>query len=100
MTPTRYGKSATVAAGVIVRASTKNEKWAIVAGSRDKAQIIMDYAIGYSLDDPLIKTQLAIDGSLERLRRERSRDRLTFCGVERLECFLLIVGIDKRWVTH
>ena len=78
MTPTRYGKSATVAAGVVVRASTKNEKWAIVAGSRDKAQIIMDYAIGYSLDDPLIKTQLAIDGSLERLRRERSRDRLTF----------------------
>lgn len=78
MTPTRYGKSATVAAGVVVRASTKNEKWAIVAGSRDKAQIIMDYAINYALDDPLIQTQLSIDGSLERLRRERSRDRLTF----------------------
>lgn len=78
MTPTRYGKSATVAAGVVVRASTKPEKWAIVAGSRDKAQIIMDYAIGYCLDDPLIQTQLAIEGSLEKLRRERSRDRLTF----------------------
>src|SRR3972149_108422 len=78
MTPTRYGKSATVAAGVVARASTKSEKWAIVAGTKDKAQIIMDYAINYSLDDPLIRTQLAIDGSLERLRRERSRDRLTF----------------------
>lgn len=78
MTPTRYGKSATVAAGVVARASTKPEKWAIVAGTKDKAQIIMDYAINYSLDDPLISTQLAIEGSLERLRRERSRDRLTF----------------------
>jgi len=78
MTPTRYGKSATVAAGVVVRASTKQEKWAIVAGSKDKAQIIMDYAINYCLDDPLIQTQLAIEGSLEKLRRERSRDRLTF----------------------
>lgn len=78
MTPTRYGKSATVAAGVVIRASTKPEKWAIVAGSRDKAQIIMDYAINYCLDDPLIQTQLAIEGSLEKLRRERSRDRLTF----------------------
>lgn len=78
MTPTRYGKSATVAAGVVARASTKPEKWAIVAGTKDKAQIIMDYAISYSLDDPLIRTQLAIEGTLERLRRERSRDRLTF----------------------
>lgn len=78
MTPTRYGKSATVAAGVVVRASTKAERWAIVAGTRDKAQIVMDYCINYSLDDPLIRTQLAVEGSLERLRRERSRDRLTF----------------------
>lgn len=78
MTPTRYGKSTTVAAGVVVRAATKPEKWAIVAGTRDKAQIIMDYAINYSLDDPLLRTQLAVEGKLERLRRERSRDRLTF----------------------
>jgi len=78
MTPTRYGKSTTVAAGVVVRASTKPEKWAIVAGTKDKAQIIMDHAINFSLDDPLIRTQLAIEGTLERLRRERSRDKLTF----------------------
>src|SRR3989344_3389458 len=78
MTPTRYGKSTTVAAGGVVRASTKPERWAIVAGTKDKAQIIMDYAINYSLDDPLIRTQLAVEGTLERLRRERSRDRLTF----------------------
>jgi hypothetical protein len=78
MTHTRYGKSASVGSAVAVRASVKPEKWAIVAGTKEKARIIMDYIINYVLDDPILASQLTIDVPLERLRRERSRDRLTF----------------------
>lgn len=78
MTHTRYGKSASVGAAVAVRASVKPEKWAIVAGTKEKARIIMDYIINYVLDDPILSSQLNIEIPLERLRRERSRDRITF----------------------
>ena len=43
MAATRYGKSLSVAAGVVIRASLKPEKWAIVAGTKEKARIIMEY---------------------------------------------------------
>ncbi len=79
MTATRYGKSASVAAAVLTRVAIKPEKWAIVAGTKDKAAIIMEYIAMYALDNPLFRDQLELEtGGLERLRRERSRDRLTF----------------------
>jgi hypothetical protein len=79
MTPTRYGKSSSVVAGVLLRAALYPEKWAIVAGTRDKAGIIMQYIIEYALDDAAVRLQLQIeDGGIDRLARERSRERLTF----------------------
>ena len=47
-TPTRYGKSSSLAAAILMRC-TKKEQWAIVSGTSDKAQIIMDYFIDYAL---------------------------------------------------
>lgn len=75
---TQYGKSLTVALGIIIRATVKSEKWAIVAPTERKAQIVMNYIIQHLFDNPLFLSQLDIDIPLDRLRRERSKQRLTF----------------------
>lgn len=77
--PTQYGKSTAVALGVIIRATSLPEQFVVVGGTKSKAQIIMGYIIDHLFDSPIFQSQLAIDGgSIERLRRERSRDHLTF----------------------
>ncbi|GAJ14578.1 unnamed protein product, partial [marine sediment metagenome] len=75
---TRYGKSLAVAAGVVIRASLKPEKWAIVAGTKEKARIIMEYITMFSLDCPVIRVQLEVEIPLDRLRMKRGQDRLTY----------------------
>ncbi|MCR4306307.1 MAG: hypothetical protein NUV73_04465 [Candidatus Daviesbacteria bacterium] len=87
MTPTQYGKSLAVGAAVAARASIMPEKWAIVAGTSEKAQIIMDYAIMFSLNDPIMRQKLLVDTPLDRLRRERSRNRLTYVGNGEIRVF-------------
>jgi hypothetical protein len=76
--PTQYGKSYCVADGVLLRASTHKEKWAIVAPTEDKARIIMDYIIDAIFDDPLISSKLEYNGSKETLKKEKSKTRITF----------------------
>ena len=77
---TRFGKSMTTAVGVLTRVSTYPEKWAIVAPSVAKAKIIMSYVIQHAFDNEYFIKKLTIEEgeSLERLRRERSKNRLTF----------------------
>lgn len=75
---TRYGKSLAVAAGIVIRASTKPEKWAIVAGTKEKAQIIMDYVLMFSLNSGLVKSQLATNEPIDRLRQSRAKDRIMY----------------------
>jgi len=75
---TRWGKSLSVAAGTAIRASLKPEKWAIVAGTKEKARIIMEHITMFSLDCPAIRTQLAVDTPLDRLRMRKSQDRLNY----------------------
>jgi len=76
--PTQMGKSLAVAAGVTIRASLKPEKWAIVAGTDEKAKIIMEYVIMLSLNNDLVRTQLDPETPLDKLRMKRSADRLVF----------------------
>lgn len=80
MAHTRYGKSLAIAAAVCVRSSSKHEPWAIVAGSKDQAQIIMDYVIQFSVNDPIIKQLLLNEKEIkiERLTQRRKRDHLTY----------------------
>lgn len=78
MCATQYGKSLTVSLGILVRAVIFNEKWAIVAPSEKQAKIIMNYVIQHLFDNPLFYSQLEITEHLERLKRERSKERLTF----------------------
>ena len=75
---TQYGKSLAVGAGLAMRASTFPEKWSIVAGTKEKARIIMEYVTMFSLNNPAIRSQLDIDTPLERLRMKKSQDRLGY----------------------
>ncbi len=76
--PTQYGKSMSVADGVLLRASTHKEKWAIVAPTEDKARIIMDYIIDRIFDDIVFSDQLEFRATKEKLKQERSKTRIVF----------------------
>lgn len=76
--PTQYGKSLAVADGVLMRAGTFNEPWAIIAPTESKARIIMDYIIDHIFDDDYFLSQLDYFGTKEQLKRERSKTRITF----------------------
>lgn len=78
--PTQYGKSLTVALGVLTRSVFMGEKFVILAPSEKKAQIIMGYVINHAFDNRVITEQLELDPTenLDRLRRQRTRNHLTF----------------------
>lgn len=78
--PTQYGKSLSVALAVIIRAVLYKEKTLIVAPSEKKAKIIMGYIIEHIGDNVLFRSKLDMENndSYDRLRRERSKNRLTF----------------------
>jgi hypothetical protein len=77
---TQYGKSDTVSMAVLTRASTFPEKWAIVAPSQPKAKIIMGYIIKHLFENEytLNRFKLQEGESMDMIRRERSKSRLTF----------------------
>lgn len=78
--PTQYGKSLAVALGVLMRVTSHKEHWAIVAPTEEKARIIMDYIIDHIFDDPMYVAMLEYPESKEKLKRERSKTRITFRG--------------------
>lgn len=75
---TQYGKSLAVAAGIVIRASSFPEKWAIVAGTTEKARIIMEHIIMLALNTVTIRQELDPETPLERLRMKRSAERIVF----------------------
>ena len=79
---TQYGKSTITACALIARVIATGEQWGIVAGRQDKAEIIMSKVIQHIFDNPLLIEKLDIDRNepLERIKRERSRKRITFKG--------------------
>lgn len=80
MCHTRYGKSMTVALAVLTRVAYYPEKWAIIAGTKDKAKIIMDYIIAHIFDNPeTTKRFMPEKGeTIEDIRRYRNKNRVTF----------------------
>lgn len=80
MTPTQYGKSDDCGMAVLTRIISHPELWAVVAPTLKKAGIIMGYIIGHIFDNPIITSQFQIgpEESLERIRRDRRKDKLTF----------------------
>jgi len=79
---TQYGKSTIIACALILRTIKWKELWAIVAGRQDKARIIMEKVIQHTFDNPETVKKLDIDKNepLERLKRERSKDKMTWRG--------------------
>lgn len=77
---TRYGKSFVVALAVLTRASTFPEKWAIVAGSKEKAKIIMSYINAHIFDSEYTATKFRLDkgDSAESIRRNRNKNHISF----------------------
>lgn len=76
---TQYGKSDVVGMAIDYRMYTHREPFAIVAGQKAKSQIIMDRVIQHLFDQPKFYNLLELDSqmTLDRLRRERSRDNIT-----------------------
>lgn len=70
----------TVGLAVLTRAVTFPEKWAIIAGTKDKAKIIMDYIIQHIFDNDFTQKRfIAEEGaSYKEIRRHRNKNRLTF----------------------
>lgn len=79
-THTQFGKSDTVSMAVLTRACTYSEKWAIVAPTQPKAMIIMGYIIKHLFENEYTLSRFKIEEgeNTERIRRERSKSRLTF----------------------
>lgn len=72
--------SLVVALAVLTRVSTFPEKWVIVAGREKQAGIIMGYIIQHAFDNSYTKAKLQLnpEESIEKIQRERSKNRLTF----------------------
>ena len=79
-TPTRYGKSEVVSQAVLTRVSTFPEKWAIVAGQKEKARIIISYIIKHIFDNEYTRARFVMEKgeSEENIRRYRNKDRINF----------------------
>jgi len=92
-TVTQYGKSDVVSMATLTRAATYGEKWAIIAPSQSKARIIIGYLIKHTFDNEFTKSRFKVkEGeSVDKIRRERSKNRITFdCGDNKLgEIFIL-----------
>lgn len=80
MTYTRYGKSLTVALAVLARAATFPEKWAIVAGTKEKAKIIMGYINAHIFDSEYTASKFRFESgdSAESIRRNRNKNHISF----------------------
>ncbi len=64
---------------ILTRITTFPEKWILIGGSEDKAKIIMNKLIGHIFDNEYTKSKLLMNlEAKERLRHERSRNRITF----------------------
>lgn len=98
MAHTRYGKSLVVAIAVLMRVATFAEKWAIVAPTEKKARIIMGYLIDHIFDNDYfkLKFQVGKEESLERIRRERSKNRINFLHPEGTLGEVFVVSADTR----
>ena len=77
---TQYGKSDVVSMAVLTRVATFPEKWLLTAPTAAKAKIIMGDIIKHCFENEYTMSRLRIEEgeSMEVLRRERSKNHLTF----------------------
>jgi hypothetical protein len=80
MCHTRYGKSLTVALAVLTRAVTFAEKWTIVAGTKEKAKIIMSYINQHIFDNDYVSSRFIFDKgeTKDYIKRHRNKNHISF----------------------
>ena len=80
---TQYGKSDVTAMAlgkIVTEERERREKILIVSPSEKQSSIIMGYFIQHLFDHVCFQRSIEFEGSLERLRKERSKKRITFRG--------------------
>ena len=79
-TYTQYGKSDVISMAVLLRACTFPEKWPILAPTTPKTKIIMEKVIKHIFENEYTKSKFKIgtEESMERVKRQRSQNKLTF----------------------
>lgn len=77
---TQYGKSDVVSMALLLRATTFAEKWIVLGATKDKSRIIVEKLIKHIFENDYTFSKFQIDEgeSIERIRRERNKDKLTF----------------------
>jgi hypothetical protein len=77
---TRYGKSDVISMAVLTRVSTFPEKWSIVAGTKEKAKIIMSYLIGHIFDNKYTRAKFILEKGEqeEEIKRYRNKEKINF----------------------
>lgn len=95
---TQYGKSDVVSMAVLLRAATFQEKWIILGASKDKANIIMGKLIKHIFENDytLGKFQIDENESLDFIRRNRSKDNITFKVDENSIGQVITLSADAR----
>lgn len=98
MTYTQFGKSEITSMGLLTRVSTFPEKWIITAPTDKKAKIIMGYVIKHIFENEytLKKFEIGKDENIDRIRRDRSKDKLTFRISDSQVGQLFIVSAEAR----
>lgn len=94
---TQYGKSEVTALALIRALHDRREKALIVSPSNKQAMIIMGYVIQHLFDTEYSKMMIEWTGSLERLKHERSKRRITF---KETESEVFILTADARTVSQ
>lgn len=93
--PTRYGKSETLALALIILAVFYKLKIPVIAGSKEKAEKIMEYVIEHVADHPeLYKGLLNLRGlrDVQRLKVSASKDTLRWAAGG----WIFITSVDAR----
>lgn len=97
-TYTQYGKSDIISLGLLTRITTFPEKYSVISGSDKKLSIIRGYLIGHIFDNDFTLSCFDIEKgeSLERIRRERNKNHLTFKVGDRIGEVFFISAEGKR----
>jgi hypothetical protein len=95
---TQFGKSDVVAMAILTRACTFPEKWSIVAPSQSKARIIMGYVIKHLFENEYTLNRFKIDPgeNIDAVRRERSKNRMTFDTGDNQMGEIFILSAESR----
>lgn len=82
LTYTQFGKTDVVSMALIMRTQAFKDTFTIVAGKKNKGMLIMNKVIQHVFDNEKFYSKLEIDKEfpLERLRRERSKEKVTWLG--------------------